>query len=128
MPASSQPYLVLIPPSQVRRMDHGSASLFCPSCRSPLEFHQPSLESPLRLLGTCTRCECWQFISFNPEKTEAVIVTLPGHESLRDAAVPALSRSKLAPGDKVVRGRTPRNAEAVDPCGRNPATRTIPWC
>jgi hypothetical protein len=35
------------------------AGLKCPGCDSPLAIHQPEIEIPDRLLGTCESCGLW---------------------------------------------------------------------
>jgi hypothetical protein len=45
----------------------------CPNCRAPLEIHQPDVELPGRLLGTCEVCKAWCLIYAD----EGEIVPIP---------------------------------------------------
>jgi hypothetical protein len=42
----------------------------CPNCQAPLEVHQPDVEHPERLLGTCKVCKAWCLIY--PDEGEVV--------------------------------------------------------
>ena len=52
----------------------------CPSCRTPLDLHQPDLRRPEHLMGTCPECGTWCLLNCQ----ERVIARLPvGQESQR---------------------------------------------
>jgi hypothetical protein len=36
--------------------------LACPACQMVMEIHQPDLDQPERLLGTCTTCRAWTLV------------------------------------------------------------------
>ena len=39
----------------------------CPTCRTPLELHQPDIEQPDRLLGICRNCHGWALVQSEPD-------------------------------------------------------------
>ncbi len=56
----------------------------CLDCGEPLSIHQPDLNAPERLLGTCDACGAWHLI----DADRAVTVLLPDADGLRIAAAP----------------------------------------
>jgi hypothetical protein len=59
--------------------DHDNASgIDCPRCRAPLMIHQPDMQLPDRLLGTCDHCHAWFLIGAVRE----VMLRLPDDEVL----------------------------------------------
>jgi hypothetical protein len=44
-----------------------SRPLRCPRCRQSLELHQPDVELPDRLLGTCFHCRTWALLEVGVE-------------------------------------------------------------
>jgi hypothetical protein len=72
----------------------------CLHCASPLAIHQPDVETPERLLGTCESCKHWFLIDLVREWSEGVIVWLPDSEVVRDLsnADPSAGISELSLG------------------------------
>lgn len=58
-----------------------SAEAPCLACGEPLTLHQPDVNAPERLLGTCDDCGAWHLI----DTDRAVTVLLPNADGLRDA-------------------------------------------
>ena len=55
----------------------------CLTCGGSLDLHQPDTGSPDRIVGICPKCECWYLLDTIPGTNEAVMVRLPGAETLR---------------------------------------------
>ncbi len=53
----------------------------CQGCDAPLSIHQPDLNAPERLLGTCGGCGSWYLIDCDRD----IIVLLPDTVGLRNA-------------------------------------------
>ena len=53
------------------------------ACEESLLIHQPDVDAPERLLGTCESCGSWHLI----DGDRAVTVLLPDAAELRDAEV-----------------------------------------
>jgi hypothetical protein len=62
------------------------AIVSCPGCKIPLDLHQPDNLDPSRLLGICERCRSWQVIDLDLDRGQAILVLVPGRESLRRVA------------------------------------------
>jgi hypothetical protein len=59
----------------------------CAKCQASLNFHQPDVQRPHRLLGVCGDCETWYLVDLAAH----VIVALPRIESngrLADGSLP----------------------------------------
>jgi hypothetical protein len=54
------------------------SSVCCTDCHARLVIHQPDLEVPGRLLGTCLKCHAWFLIAAGAE----VMLRLPDEETL----------------------------------------------
>jgi hypothetical protein len=39
----------------------------CPDCHHPLDFHQPDLSLPNRLLGICESCRAWLLLDIDED-------------------------------------------------------------
>ena len=62
----------------------GVNSLCCPDCELPLDLHQPDLEQPMQLLGTCRSCSKWFFaVDLDPDGIETVLLELPSADLIR---------------------------------------------
>jgi hypothetical protein len=68
-------------------VDH--ALIACPSCDELLVIHQPDVQSPDHLLGTCDGCPAW----FLLDLAAGVMLRLPAVEALRE---PSLRRGAVA--------------------------------
>jgi hypothetical protein len=55
------------------------ASTRCPACEGDLNFHQPDMRQPHRLLGICDDCDAWFLINL----AKAQILHLPRGEGPR---------------------------------------------
>lgn len=55
----------------------GFAALACRNCGVPLDLHQPGVEFPDRLLGTCEECGSWFLVDLTPDGQTGVVVHLP---------------------------------------------------
>ncbi len=55
----------------------------CLACGESLLIHQPDINAPERLLGTCDDCGSWHLIDWD----RAVAVLLPDADGLRSAEV-----------------------------------------
>ena len=53
----------------------------CLACGEPLLLHQPDVNAPQRLLGTCDTCGAWHMIDCD----QAITVLLPDADGLRNA-------------------------------------------
>ena len=51
--------------------------LICVPCQLVLHHHQPDVQAPARLLGTCDGCGRWYLILMKPDGTSALMVALP---------------------------------------------------
>lgn len=60
----------------------------CPECSGALDLHQPSLDHPSRLLGTCPGCGTWTIIDEVPEEGRLLVVRLPAVPNLMRALRP----------------------------------------
>jgi hypothetical protein len=56
-----------------------SDEVLCANCQTPLDRHQPDIEQPDRLLGTCCECRCWYLI----DDCAHVMYSLPDLRTLR---------------------------------------------
>ena len=56
-----------------------STEVLCARCQSPLDRHQPDIERPDRLLGTCCECRAWYLI----DDRVHVMFALPDVRTLR---------------------------------------------
>ncbi len=59
----------------------------CSACGSPLEVHQPDLDIPHRLLGSCSCAECgiWYAIIVTPDRLDSYLVRLPSVVEMMEA-------------------------------------------
>ena len=57
----------------------------CLSCREPLEFHQPDLDQPDRLIATCGDCKRWYLVEQAEQWPQGLLVLLPDARMLRTA-------------------------------------------
>lgn len=55
-----------------------ASEVLCAHCQTPLEHHQPDVEQPDRLLGTCSGCGAWYLIDLQA----VVMIELPETASL----------------------------------------------
>jgi hypothetical protein len=63
-------------------------SLQCPDCQVALNLHQPDVEQPSQLLGTCECCSRWFFLVENGlDCGEMLLFELPTAETIRAAMV-----------------------------------------
>lgn len=51
--------------------------IHCLSCQGALEMHQPDLDQPESLLGTCAACGAWHVIAASASGQEIIAVNLP---------------------------------------------------
>jgi hypothetical protein len=63
--------------------------LDCLECGTELDVHQPDLEQPDRLLGTCEACGAWYLLTCLPAQGEVHLLALPTDSAL-DRAVARL--------------------------------------
>lgn len=56
-----------------------AGDLVCSSCDEELDIHQPDLNRPDRLLGTCTCCGTWYLI----DDEARVMLALPDPQTLQ---------------------------------------------
>jgi hypothetical protein len=61
--------------------------LHCPDCGKPLETHQPDVDSPDRLVGTCPGCRRWYLVFSDAGGADVVMVLLPDREWVRVIAL-----------------------------------------
>ena len=52
----------------------------CLNCQCPLVIHQPDVDLPFRLLGTCPECQDW----FLVETSHGLVIRLPRPDVLRE--------------------------------------------
>ena len=85
-----------------------SVETLCLHCSSALTIHQPDVQAPERLLGTCDSCKHWFLIDLVREWSEGVIVWLPDTEVVRDLsnANPSAGISELS----LIGAEAPRHA------------------
>jgi len=55
----------------------------CLACGELLSIHQPDVNAPERLLGTCDACGAWHLV----DADRGVTVLLPDQDGLRDPEV-----------------------------------------
>ena len=55
----------------------------CQGCGEPLSIHQPDINAPERLLGTCDTCGAWHLVDLD----RAVTVLLPDQDALGNVEV-----------------------------------------
>src|SRR4051794_12496143 len=67
----------------------GLATVSCQHCQTSLDVHQPDEKIPTHLLATCGRCGDWYMIELLSNRTQALMVTMPGVRMIR-AALAAL--------------------------------------
>jgi hypothetical protein len=77
--------------NRFRAKDGDIPRLRCQRCTIPLQIHQPDLETPDRLLGTCPGCHQWCFIESHSEQGWAAIALLPA-----EGLAPDLSEEAVA--------------------------------
>jgi hypothetical protein len=66
-------YVVSLPSSR-----EAISRVGCPNCQCELSVHQPDLELPDRMLGTCPECKSWYLMDW----VEGVMLLMPrGHLS-----------------------------------------------
>jgi len=61
------------------------AVIECLQCGGALDWHQPDLGAPDRLLGICEHCGRWHLTGMMPGKDNDVLVLLPDTCQLQDA-------------------------------------------
>lgn len=76
--STPSPTLVSTDPEQL-------ANASCPRCQAPLEIHQPSIQSPHRLLLTCTLCDGWYYLEVDPDSPMATMVYWPEQKCQPDS-------------------------------------------
>lgn len=57
------------------------ANMPCARCEALLEVHQPSIQSPHRLLATCTLCDAWYYLETDIDTGVATMVFLPEQDT-----------------------------------------------
>ena len=67
----------IVPVGRVRF--ESASEVLCARCHSPMERHQPDLDRPERMLGTCADCGAWFLI----DGEARVMYALPDTTSLR---------------------------------------------
>ena len=80
---SPRPVTVLVPlaVSRSRTDPEAPTEASCLACGDPLSIHQPDVNAPERLLGTCDACGAWHLV----DADRGVTVLLPDADGLRDA-------------------------------------------
>ncbi len=64
-------------------------SLCCPHCQVSLNLHQPDLEQPSQLLGTCDDCSRWFYLVESELDWEGTLLfELPSPEAIRATLAP----------------------------------------
>jgi hypothetical protein len=61
------------------------AGLDCLRCQGTLDWSQPDLKAPDRLLGVCAACAAWHLVHLAGDDGEAILVLLPDTLQLCDA-------------------------------------------
>jgi hypothetical protein len=66
-----------------KRLEVGGdfSSVCCGRCQGALEFHQPDVEMPHRILATCGTCSSWYLIDL----ARGWLLAYPRFDPLRDA-------------------------------------------
>lgn len=78
---TSTPWMALfsLAVSRLRTDSRVFAEIPCQLCEAPLSIHQPDINAPERLLGTCDACGSWHLIDCD----RAITVLLPDAVGLR---------------------------------------------
>jgi hypothetical protein len=66
-----------------------SDEVLCARCQTPLDRHQPDVDLPDRLLGTCCGCRAWYLI----DDRLRIMFSLPDVRALRSPPWPERSES-----------------------------------
>jgi hypothetical protein len=72
--------------SRFRAKDGELPRIRCRRCTTLLQIHQPDLETPERLLGTCPACHQWCLIESRAGQGSATIAVLPAEGLAPDSA------------------------------------------
>jgi hypothetical protein len=68
----------------------GATLLRCPDCHDSLDLHQPDIEQPEQLLGTCSCCSKWFWlVEIDHDWTGTMLFELPSVDTLRGLAAPS---------------------------------------
>jgi hypothetical protein len=86
MPAPLRPVTVTMPVVGVEPCGARADWVCCLGCDQPLGLTQPEAEEPSRLVGTCGECGRWYLLDWHPGSGEGLMLLLPTHEGLLDAA------------------------------------------
>ena len=70
------------------------AELRCFACGVNLNWHQPDLGSPCRMLGICLGCGRWFLLDLTLDADDSLLVLLPDGPQLRNVLSIALRRSR----------------------------------
>ena len=62
----------------------GVESLCCPDCQITLDLHQPDIDQPAQLIGTCGCCSRWfLLVEIDFDGGEMLMLELPSAKSIR---------------------------------------------
>jgi hypothetical protein len=67
--------------SRLGAAPHDPAGYQCLRCQSILTIHQPDVDLPDRLLGTCRECRCWFLVNAG----SGILVRLPDQDAFKEA-------------------------------------------
>jgi hypothetical protein len=86
MKPERRPKLVSVNLDVLRFSEHVDrpAQVRCLNCSTALTLHQPDLNVPERLLGTCEKCKHWFLVDILPTTAEGVLLRLPDVQVIRD--------------------------------------------
>ena len=65
-----------LPIATAERTDAGGPAA-CLNCARELDVHQPDVQDPGRLLGTCEACHAWHLIEWDAGRPGRLVVLLP---------------------------------------------------
>ncbi|MEO6809541.1 MAG: hypothetical protein ABI353_10570 [Isosphaeraceae bacterium] len=67
--------------------------ILCLGCQGALEMHQPDLDRPESLLGTCAGCGAWHIVAVSTSGQEIIAVNIPGASQTSNPARPVKART-----------------------------------
>jgi hypothetical protein len=103
--------------SRFRAKDGELPRIRCRRCNALLQIHQPELETPERLLGTCPECHQWCLIESPAGQGWATIAAVPpgglAPDSSEEDPAPRHQAGTARRGDEVCSGLPPPGAFRV---------------